>query len=159
MANSENWPLLADASPVAPATATSRQDPPPPPRQLEWWERTLDSIQRELGEYRDLIRIRVVEAPDAMLLGQQPQLMVRQQLRLRLLNARQALLARNDRLYRADLAEAQALLNRYFDVRQRDTAAALASMKQLASAPLSVETPNINDSVSAVRAVRTAPGR
>jgi hypothetical protein len=32
-------------------------------------------------------------------------------------------------------------------------------MKQLASAPLSVETPNINDSVSAVRAVRTAPGR
>jgi uroporphyrin-3 C-methyltransferase/uroporphyrinogen III methyltransferase/synthase len=158
MASSESWPLLADASPVAPATATSRQDPPPP-RQLEWWERTLDSIQRELGEYRDLIRIRVVEAPDAMLLGQQPQLMVRQQLRLRLLNARQALLARNDRLYRADLAEAQALLNRYFDVRQRDTAAALASMKQLASAPLSVETPNINDSVSAVRAVRTAPGR
>jgi uroporphyrin-III C-methyltransferase len=158
MASSENWPLLADASPVAPAKAPSRQDPPPP-RQLEWWERTLDSIQRELGEYRDLIRIRIVEAPDAMLLGQQPQLMVRQQLRLRLLNARQALLARNDRLYRADLAEAQALLNRYFDVRQRDTAAALASMKQLASAPLSVETPNINDSVSAVRAVRTAPGR
>jgi uroporphyrin-III C-methyltransferase len=130
MASSENWPLLADANPVAPATAASRQDPPPP-RQLEWWARTLDSIQRELGEYRDLIRIRVVEAPDAMLLGQQSQLLVRQQLRLRLLNARQALLARNDRLYRADLAEA----------------------------PLSVETPNINDSVSAVRAVRTAPGR
>jgi uroporphyrin-3 C-methyltransferase/uroporphyrinogen III methyltransferase/synthase len=157
MASSENWPLLADASPAAPPTATARQDPPP--RQLEWWERMLDSIQRELGEYRDLIRIRAVEAPDAMLLGQQPQLMVRQQLRLRLLNARQALLARNDRLYRADLSEAQALLNRYFDVRQRDTAAALASMKQLASAPLSVETPNINDSVSAVRAVRTTPGR
>lgn len=157
MAGSENWQLLADANPVAPATATSRQDPPPRPR--DWWERTLDSIQRELGEYRDLIRIRAVEAPDAMLLGQQTQLMVRQQLRLRLLNARQALLARNDRLYRADLGEAQALLNRYFDVRQRDTAAALASMKQLAAAPLSVDTPSINDSVSAVRAVRTAPGR
>ncbi|MGE5162294.1 MAG: uroporphyrinogen-III C-methyltransferase, partial [Betaproteobacteria bacterium] len=115
--------------------------------------------QRELGEYRDLIRIRVVDAPDAMLLGQPQQVLVRQQLRLRLLSARQALLARNDRLYRADLAEAQTLVNRYFDGRQRDTAAALASMKQLASAPLSVETPNINDSVSAVRAVRTAPGR
>ena len=99
---------------------------PPPPRQVEWWERTWDSVQRELGEYRDLIRIRVVEAPDAMLLGQQQQALVRQQLRLRLLNARQSLLARNDRLYRADLAEAQALVNRYFDGRQRDTAAALA---------------------------------
>jgi uncharacterized protein HemX len=50
-------------------------------------------------------------------------------------------------------------MNRYFDVRQRDAASALVSMKQLASAPLSVETPNINDSVAAVRAVRTAPGR
>jgi uncharacterized protein HemX len=94
-----------------------------------------------------------------MLLGQQQQQLVRQQLRLRLLNARQAMLARNDRLYRADLAEAQALLNRYFDVRHRDAAAALASMKQLAAATLSVETPNINDSVSAMRAVRTTPGR
>ena len=68
-------------------------------------------------------------------------------------------MGRNDRLYRADLSEAQTLMTRYFDVRPRDTAAALASMKQLASAPLSVETPTINDSVAAVRAVRTAPGR
>lgn len=158
MAGSEGWPLLADANPTAPA-ATPFRPGPMPPRQVEWWERTWDSIQRELGEYRDLIRLRVVDAPDAMLLGLHQQVLVRQQLRLRLLNARQGLLARNDRLYRADLTEAQTLLNRYFDVRQRDTAAALASMKQLASAPLSVETPNINDSVSAVRAARTAPGR
>jgi uroporphyrin-3 C-methyltransferase/uroporphyrinogen III methyltransferase/synthase len=158
IAGSESWPLLSDASPTAPASAAARETPQPP-RQLEWWERTWDAIQRELGEYRDLIRIRLVDAPDAMLLGQQQQALMRQQLRLRLLSARQALLARNDRLYRADLGEAQTLLNRYFDVRQRDTAAALASMKQLASAPLSVETPNVNDSVSAVRAVRTAPGR
>jgi uncharacterized protein HemX len=155
---SEAWPLLSDANPTSPAAASARPAPQPP-RQVDWWERTWDALQRELGEYRDLIRIRVVDSPDAMLLGQQQQLLVRQQLRLRLLNARQALLGRNDRLYRADLSEAQTLLNRYFDVRQRDTAAALASMKQLASAPLSVETPNINDSVSAVRAARTVPGR
>jgi uncharacterized protein HemX len=157
IAGSENWPLLADAAPTAPAPAARAA--PQPPRALEWWERTWDAVQRELGEYRDLIRIRIVDAPDAMLLGQQQQTLVRQQLRLRLLSARHALLARNDRLYRADLAEAQTLLNRYFDVRQRDAAAALASMRQLASAPLSVETPNINDSLSAVRAVRTTPGR
>ena len=154
---SEVWPLLADANPTSPAAAAARH--PQPPRQVEWWERTWDAVQRELGEYRDLIRIRIVDSPDAMLIGQQQQVLVRQQLRLRLLSGRQAMLGRNDRLYRADLAEAQTLMNRYFDVRQRDTAAALASMKQLASAPLSVETPNINDSVAAVRAMRTAPGR
>ncbi|HET9025453.1 MAG TPA: uroporphyrinogen-III C-methyltransferase, partial [Burkholderiaceae bacterium] len=158
IAGSENWPLHADATPPA-SSATAGRPAPQPPRELQWWERTWDAIQRELGEYRDLIRIRLVDTPDALLLNQQQQALVRQQLRLRLLSARQALLARNDRLYRADLTEAQTLLNRYFDVRQRDTAAALASMKQLASAPLSVETPNINDSVSAVRAARTAPGR
>jgi len=157
VAGAESWPLLSDASAPAAAAPVSRQSPPPRP--LEWWERTWEAIQRELGEYRDLIRIRAVDAPDALLIGQQQQSLVRQQLRLRLLNARHALLARNDRLYRADLAEAQTLMNRYVDVRQRDAAAALASMKQLATAPLSVETPNINDSVSAVRAVRTAPVR
>ena len=158
IAGTETWPLLADANPAS-SPAVSARPAPAPPRERQWWEGTWDAVQRELGEYRDLIRIRVVDTPDAMLLGQQQQMLVRQQLRLRLLNARQALLGRNDRLYRADLSEAQALMSRYFDVRPRDTAAALASMKQLASAPLSVETPNINDSVAAVRAVRTAPGR
>lgn len=157
MAGSENWPMMADAGPPAPASAPPAEVQPQ--RQPDWWQRTWDGIQRELGEYRDLIRIRVVETPDAILLSQQQQALVRQQLRLRLLNARQALLARNDRLFRADLAEAQALINRYYDVRQRDVAAALAALKQLAAAPLSVETPAINDSLSAVRAVRTAPGR
>lgn len=158
IASTESWPLLADANAVSPAAAAPRPTLAPP-RELQWWERTWDTLQRELGEYRDLIRIRVVDTPDALLLGQQQQVLVRQQLRLRLLNARQALLGRNDRLYRADLSEAQTLMTRYFDVRPRDTAAALASMKQLASAPLSVETPTVNDSVAAVRAVRTAPGR
>lgn len=154
---SEAWPMLADARP--PARAAAAEPAPEPPRERDWWERTWSSIQRELVEYRDLVRIRIVETPDAQLLGEAQQTLVRQQLRLRLLSARQALLARNDRLYRADLAEAQKLLNRYFDARQRDASAALASMKQLASAPLSVETPSINDSVAAVRSVRTAPGR
>jgi uncharacterized protein HemX len=162
IAGADSWPLLADAQPAATTTSPAAArplSPAPSPREPAWWERAWDSVQRELGEYRDLIRIRVVDTPDAMLLGQQQQMLLRQQLRLRLLDARQALLARNDRLYRADLAEAQALMTRYFDVRQRDAAAALASMKQLATAPLSVETPNVNDSVSAVRAMRSTPGR
>lgn len=159
ISGTEHWPLLSEASRPAAGASPGRPVVPPPSAPLQWWERAWDAIQRELGEYRDLLRIRVVDTPEAVLLGPQQQGLVRQQLRLRLLNARQALLARNDRLYRGDLAEAQALTNRYFDVRQRDVAAALASMRQLASAPLSVETPNINDSVSAVRAVRTTPGR
>jgi uncharacterized protein HemX len=161
IAGVDAWPMVADAAgPATPAAAPPKPArSAPPPRAEAWWERAWESLQRELGEYRDLIRIRTVDAPEPMLLTQQQQNLVRQQLRLRLLNARQALLGRNDRLYRADLAEAQALMTRFFDVRSREAAAALGSMKQLASAPLSVETPNVNDSVAAVRAARTAPGR
>ncbi len=155
----DGWPLLSDATTTTPTVAAPSRPASSPSRAVDWWARTWDAVQRELGEYRDLIRIRTVDTPDVMLLGESQQALIRQQLRLRLLNARQALLSRNDRLYRADLSEAQKLVTRYFDIRNRDAATALASMKQLASAPLSVETPNVNDSVAAVRAVRTAPGR
>jgi uncharacterized protein HemX len=155
----ESWPLLADAR-AAPATLAAKPvpgaAPPPPPR---WWERRWDSLQRELDEFRDLIRIRLVEGPDSVLINTQQQTLVRQLLRLRLLNARQALLARNDRLYRADLAEAQSLMNRYIDTRQAPAASAAALIKQLASTPLSVDVPQISESVAAVRAVRTVPIR
>ena len=113
----------------------------------------------ELGEYRDLVRLRQVDTPDALLLAPQQQQLVRLQIRLRLLNARQAVLARNDRLYRADLLEAQALMTRYVDVRQPAAAAAAGLIKQLSATPLSVDVPQINDSIAAVRAARTTPGR
>lgn len=155
----ETWPLLSDAKPApsAPTKQVPAAAPPSPP--ARWWERRWDYLQRELEEFRDLIRIRQVEGPDSVLLNTQQQTLVRQLLRLRLVNARQALLARNDRLYRADLAEAQSLMNRYVDTRQAPTASAAALIKQLASTPLSVDLPQINDSLAAVRAVRTVPTR
>lgn len=156
----EAWPLLADAK-GAPAVTAATKEPPAttwvPPG--SWWGRQWQTVQREMGEYRDLIRIRHVDSPESVLLDVQQQTLLRQQLRLRLLNARQALLARNDRLYRADLAEAQALMTRYVDTRQPQTAGALALIKQLASTALSVELPTIGDTMAAVRSVRTTPTR
>src|SRR4029450_7936600 len=85
------------------------------------------------------------------------QQLVRQQLKLRLLNARQALLARNDRLFRADLGEAQSLMQRYLDTRQASANAALATVKQLVATPLSVDSPQINTTPAARRARRARP--
>lgn len=157
----DSWPLLASAGQVAapisaPSTARIIAVTPPP---SNWWERQWRTLQDELGEYRDLIRIRRVDAPESVLLDSQQQALIRQQLRLRLLNARQALLVRNDRLYRADLTEAQALMTRYVDTRSPLAANATALIKQLASTALSVELPAIGDSMAAVRSVRTAPVR
>jgi uncharacterized protein HemX len=153
----DSWPLLAAVT-TAPTPATaSTADSAVPSTPSGWWQRQWRALLSELGEYRDLVRIRHVDSPESVLLDAQQQTLVRQQLRLRLLNARQALLARNDRLFRADLSEAQALMARYVDLRSGPAAGALALMKQLASTALSVELPTISDSMAAVRAVRTAP--
>lgn len=153
----DTWPLLAEAT-ASPAASPRAPDAIATPAN-GWWQRRWRALQDELGEYRDLIRIRHVDSPESVLLDAQQQALVRHQLRLRFLNARQALLARNDRLYRADLTEAQALMTRYVDSRAAQAASALALLKQLASTALSVELPTIGDSVTAVRALRTAPAR
>jgi len=89
----------------------------------------------------------------------QQQALVRGRLRLRLLDARLALLARDDRLFRGDIAEAQVLVAHYFDGRQPVVAAAAAQLRALAGAPIVVEVPSIADSVGALRALRGGASR
>ena len=153
----DGWPLLAAVTAAPTSYVAGPPDRATVPDASGWWQRQWRALQGELGEYRDLISIRQVESPESLLLDPQQQTLVRQQLRLRLLNARQALLARNDRLFRADLAEAQALVARYVDTRSPAVAGALGVLRQLASTALSVELPTIGDSMAAIRAVRTVP--
>jgi uncharacterized protein HemX len=117
-----------------------------------WWPRARAWLREEFG---DLVRIREVDTPEALLLNDAQQRLARQQLRLRLLNARQSLLMRNDKLYRADLAEAQALLARYFDGRQAAVVAASGQLKAMAQAPLSVDVPQITETLTALQNARS----
>lgn len=156
----DGWTLLSDAKlPVPSRDTTAEGSAPAQGAGTPLWRRWLERLRHELGEYRDLVRLRVVDTPESLLLQPQQQQLVRQQIRLRLLNARQALLSRNDRLFRADLAEAQTLITRHVDTRQPAAAGALAQLKQIATTALTVEVPQINDSVAAVRATRVTPGR
>jgi uncharacterized protein HemX len=87
---------------------------------------------------------------------------LRENLRLRLLNARLSLLARDEAGYREDLRAAEAWIRRYFDGRSKQTADALAQLKQLSAASLSFEIPTISESLDAVRGFQSrrprAPG-
>jgi uncharacterized protein HemX len=153
----DTLPLLSDPA-AKPARAVS---PPPPvtvaPAKPETaWDRVRAWLADEFG---DLVRIREIETPDALLLAGMQQQLVRTQFRLRLLDARQALLARNERVFRADLAEAQSLLTRYFDVKGASGGAMLLQLRQLAQSALSVDVPGLDESLAAIRATRPAsPG-
>jgi uncharacterized protein HemX len=151
-------PLLADPAARLPATkpAPPATAAPSSPADDRPWARFRAWLAREFG---DLMQIREVAAPESVLLSGQQQQAVRERLRLRLLDARQSLLARNERLYRADVAEAQALIARFFDVKAPPTQQMLAQLKQLTAIALTLEPPSLADSLEALRAVRPGATR
>jgi uroporphyrin-III C-methyltransferase len=103
------------------------------------------------GEFKQLVRIRNMERPEPPLLAPSQVFFLRENLKLRLLNARLALLARDQTVFREDLNLSAAWIQRYFDVRARASAAALANLRQLAASGISIDVPSIAESLTAVR--------
>lgn len=105
-------------------------------------------------EMRQLIRIQRVDKSDPALLAPDQVYFLRENLRLRLLGARLALLQRDARTYRADLMQVRDLLQRYFDGGAPAVQTALGSVKRLAEADISVELPTLNETLNAARTLK-----
>src|SRR2546428_2826015 len=117
-----------------------------------FWSRLGSEIRSGL---RSLVVVRQVNTPDPPLLPPTQAYFLRENLRLRLLNARLSLLMRDEAGYREDMRAAQAWGRRYFDTRSKQTADALAQLKALSSASLSFEMPSISESLEAVRGFKS----
>ncbi|MBC3874778.1 uroporphyrinogen-III C-methyltransferase [Undibacterium sp. LX15W] len=108
-------------------------------------------------ELKQLIRVRNVESPDALLLSPAQAYFAKENLKLRLLNARLALLSRNEGAFRSDMISAQDLISKYFDVRTKQAQTAQALLKQIQSNNLSIEMPALNESLNSVRNFKVKP--
>ncbi|SHN31677.1 uroporphyrin-3 C-methyltransferase/uroporphyrinogen III methyltransferase / synthase [Duganella sacchari] len=108
-------------------------------------------------DVRQLIRVRNVETPDALMLSPTQAYFLRENLKLRLLNARMALLSRNEGAFRADLIAAQEALTKYFDTRARSTQTVQGLLRQVQSSNLAIEMPTLSDSLNAVRNYKAKP--
>jgi uroporphyrin-3 C-methyltransferase len=117
-----------------------------------FWARLSSEVWNEL---RQLVVVRQVNNPEPPLLPPSQAYFLRENLRLRLLNARLALLTRDEAGYREDLRAAQRWIQRYFDPRSKQTADALNQLKQLSSTTLSFEMPSISESLDAVRGYKS----
>jgi uncharacterized protein HemX/uroporphyrinogen-III synthase len=117
-----------------------------------FWSRLSSEVWNEL---RQLIVVRQVNSPEPPLLPPTQAYFVRENLRLRLLNARLSLLTRDEAGYREDLRTAQRWIQRYFDPRSKHTADALNQLKQLSSTTISFEMPAITESLEAVRGYKS----
>ena len=102
------------------------------------------------SEIRQLIRVRAVDTPDALLLSPGQAYYARENLKLRLLNARLALLSRQFDTAQSDLRDAQSALDRYFDRSGRRVASAAELVRQVATQARLVTVPRPDATLAAI---------
>jgi len=163
-----SMPLLSDEKPLLPAAQPRNASRPAAGQKpgsqsaaaawLDGLEETWHSWTNEMwNEVRQLIRVRDVQAPDALLLSPTQAYYARENLKLRLLNARLALLSRNEAAFRSDLIAAQDAISKYFDTRAKQTQTAQALLRQVQGTNLVIEMPTLADSLNAVRNYKAKP--
>ncbi len=112
------------------------------------WFKTVVSAVRE--EARALVRVGRIDTPEAALLSPEQSFFARENLKLKLLNARLGLLSRQFESTRSDLAGAAKLTSRYFDARSRSVQQASGLLAQIQGQIKSAEQPSIDDTLSAL---------
>jgi uroporphyrin-3 C-methyltransferase len=139
----------APASQAASAPAGAASAPPLA------WPRWIDEGLRLLltqvwAEVRDLVRVTRVNDPEALLLAPDQAFFLRENLKLRLLNARLALLSRQFDVAQADLREAQQTLERYFDRNSRRVNLVIDLLRQTAAQARQVNLPRPDATLAAL---------
>jgi uroporphyrin-3 C-methyltransferase len=134
----------AAARPAAGASAAGGPGP-------QWLDARVRSMLHQVwSEVRDLVRVTRVDEPEAALLAPEQAFFLRENLKLRLLNARLALLSRQFDTVQADLRDAQASLDRYFDKGSRRVELAREQLRQVAQQARQVTVPRPDATLAAL---------
>ncbi len=145
-----------DTLPLAMEQRLPAQPASTPPAGEGGWRAFLHSVWQDL---RQLVRIQNVDHPEPPLLAPQEQYFLRENIKLRLLSARFALLFNDQQSFRADLNAAGAWLRQYFDNRSPAVMSLQMLLKQMQATDMASEVPDVNRSLDAIRALRAAPER
>lgn len=147
---------LQNAVALAAATRRMNAQPPaegsaPPVAGQAWWLALLQSgweVVRD--EARSLVRVSRIDRPEAILVAPDQAFFLRENLKLKLLNARMGLLTRQIDSARADLTAASAALNKYFDPASRRTQNAATVLQQVQTYMKASEQPRLDETLSAL---------
>ncbi|RTL51434.1 MAG: hypothetical protein EKK46_11950 [Rhodocyclaceae bacterium] len=138
----DTLPLAFEQRPAAGAKPVAKKS------ELSWWE----NLRADLwSEVRQLIRVERVDRSDPTLLSPNQAFFLRENLKLRLVNARLALLSRDGRSFREDMNQAGQWLDRYFDSRAKPVQTAQAAVKGLAALDIARDLPSLDETLNAVR--------
>ena len=134
--------VASAAAAAAPARGTDWRD-----RAQQWWQ----EISGRVGdEIRSLVRVTRIDHPEAMLVAPEQQFFVRENLKLRLLNARLALLSRQFEIAQSDIRDAQATLDRYFERNSKRVAGVVELLRQVAAQARQTSVPRPDETLAAL---------
>jgi len=144
----ESVAAVADQLPLAfvqrpqPKPATARA----PATSSDYWQDLWVDVREEL---RQLIRIERLEHDEPALVSPGQEVFLRENLKLRLLGARLALLQRDGTTFQEELRQARMMIERYFDLRAQPVRAALATVKALAAIDIGMKLPTLDETLAA----------
>ncbi len=113
----------------------------------DWWVAGLNAFGDQL---KGLIRVSRIDSPEAALMSPEQGFFLRENLKLKLLNARMGLLARQKDSARADLGSAAILVRRYADANARKTTQLLQLLEQASVQTRAGDMPGLEGSLTAL---------
>lgn len=144
----------AASRPAVPGSAASA---PSDDSVAAWRQRAEQWGQSVWEDVRTLVRVTRIDRPEAMLVSPEQGFFLRENLKLRLLNARLALLSRQFDTAQSDLAGTQAAVQRYFDPASRKTVVLQELLKSVQQQSRQVTVPRPDETLAALTAA--AAGR
>jgi len=113
----------------------------------DWW-----------AEIRSLVRVeRLDRSAEPVLLSPSQSTYLRENLKIRLLTARLALLGRDHRTFEADMRQAAEWLGKYFDQRDEGVTETLTSLKTLAETQIAPTQPALTETLAVLKTLQGKP--
>jgi len=122
---------------------------------LDWGKGAAQTVWTET---RSLVRITRIQQPEAMLLAPDQAFFLRENIKLRLLNARLALMSRQSAQAAADLRLIERSLPRYFDPQSRKTQLLQSMVTDALAQSQQTSVPRPDDTLAALATVAAAAG-
>ncbi|HET8869895.1 MAG TPA: uroporphyrinogen-III C-methyltransferase, partial [Aquabacterium sp.] len=119
-------------------------------RLLNWTKGLIDDVW---AQTKSLVRVTRINRPEGMLIAPEQSFFLRENLKLRLLNARLALLSRQSATAINDIETAQTALNRYFDTSSRKSQLLQSMLKEVANQSPQTVIPRPDDTLAALAAI------
>ena len=147
----DTLPLAMEVRPPDSGAADAPREPPEGAWSRFWRE--------AWTEVKQLVRVQHMDRPEMPLLAPSQSFFLRENLKLRLLGARLALLSRDQTSYKADLKAAREWIIKYYDTREKSVSNALGTLRNLHESDISIEMPDIATTLDALRNLRMARDR